>query len=68
MLLLFVGVAVVGIVVVVVVVVVVMVLEAPLHYCFVVDCVLVLTYEFPCARVFWLLLSKFDFLAYIWVH
>ena len=44
MLLLFVGVPVVGIVVVVVVVVVVvMVLEAPLHYCFVVDCVLVVT-------------------------
>ena len=32
-----------GIVVVVVVVVVVMVFEALLHYCFVVDCVLVLT-------------------------
>ena len=67
-LLLFVGVAVVGIVVVVVVVIVVMVLEAPLHYCFVVDCFLFLTYEFPCATFFWLLLSKFDFLAYIWVR
>ena len=39
----FVGVAVIGIVVVVVVVLVDVVLEALLRYCFVVDCVLVLT-------------------------